>query len=76
MNSEINSLGYENNIQTIPELHLFPEKNTSKGSHSFTTARVIKLSTKAAKQGYQMKRPIKNHSHIKYLLYENASRSI
>ncbi|HFP9371194.1 TPA: hypothetical protein ACHOY4_000197 [Klebsiella michiganensis] len=25
MNSETNSLGYENNIQTIPESHSFPE---------------------------------------------------
>jgi hypothetical protein len=52
MNSEINSLDYENNIQTIPESHLFSENNYKHESQLFTTARVIKLSTKAVRQGY------------------------
>lgn len=32
MNSEINSLDYENNIQTIPESHLFSENNYKQGT--------------------------------------------
>lgn len=76
MNSEINSLGYENNIQTIPELHLFPEKKYKQGIPFIYHSESDKIIDQSCEARLSDETPNKNHSHIKYLLYENASRSI
>ncbi|GKQ17700.1 hypothetical protein NUBL21980_09170 [Klebsiella michiganensis] len=76
MNSETNSLGYENNIQTIPESHSFPENKYKHEIPIIYHSESDKIIDQSCEARLLNDTPNKNHAHIKYLLYENASRSI